>query len=149
MPFGQPVLDTVTTQPSRTTKLSNNNYNKRQRERQTERQSWFLDFKRETDRQTDRETERQTDRLTETEREHLYGPTSSHVPFKTTFFLIIKKAFIDQSRHVVINTEGEEGTGKSRMRKDNWVTKNAASNRLRVFHAMCVALMIKRWNLPI
>ena len=84
-PFGQPVLDTITTQPNGTTKLSNtkSNYkrekaNKRgcgvgwgvemksseERERERERQR---ETERDRERQRQRQRERQTDRQTDSE----------------------------------------------------------------------------------
>ena len=45
---------------------------------------------------------------TDRDKEHLYGPTLSHVKLFKIIWLYI-------SRHIIINSDGEEDTRKSRM----------------------------------
>jgi len=36
---------------------------------------------------------------------------------------LFKKIWIHASRHIMINTEGDEETGKSQLGRDHWVTE--------------------------
>ena len=37
-------------------------------------------------------------------------------------FIYFKSVWIHASRHIIVNTDGDEETGKSRMQKGHWLT---------------------------
>ena len=54
------------------------------------------------------------------EKEHLHGPTT--IPRKIKDHKLFKKTWIHASRHIIINTDGKEETGKSQIGRGHWVT---------------------------
>ena len=47
---------------------------------------------------------------------------TNFIPLTIEYHQLFKKMRIHASRHIVINTDGEEGTGKSGKGGSNWVT---------------------------
>ena len=63
-----------------------------------------------------------------TTKQHLHGPTPSHVPLNTAIYSR-KLGFSHASGHITIKRDGEEETGKSRMERGRWVTDSHYNRR--------------------